>query len=127
MVRVKRRCVVVLVECPKKQNKFSESEIASEIRNQIEQLFGDFGVACLSRGFSIKRYDPNDGHMIVMVRKGVHDMLMASLPLISNINDKPCRLGIKFLSGTVRSSLKYIYRDHLAVLRLQIGRRLSLH
>lgn len=108
MVRVKRRYIVLKIGY--QQAKQPQDAFLKELKDKISALYGDFGVACFNRGYAIKRYDPKDGFMILCVRKGVHEIVMSAIPLITNVDRAPCSINIIHLSGTMRSSLKELKR-----------------
>lgn len=118
MVRVKRRYILLNIKFKGSQ---TQEAIVKEIRSQIAQTYGDFGVACLSRGFSIKKYEPKDGFMIISVRKGVHEMIMSVIPLVVSIEKVPCCITIIHLSGTIRGCLKKMKLCYLMNLRASIA------
>lgn len=107
MVRVKRRYIVV------RATSQSQESFTQELRNRIGEIFGDFGAACLRRGFSVKRYDPKDGYIIICVRKGVHEMVMSALPLMM--------ANIIHLSGTIRCALRELKLHYLKNLRSRLA------
>lgn len=120
MVRIKRRYLLLNVKFKGSHN---QEAFIKEIRSHIQQVYGDFGVACLSRGFSIKKYEPRDGYMIISLRKGVHEMVMSTIPLITNVDNVPCCATIIHLSGTIRSSLKQMKLNYLMNLRASIAEK----
>lgn len=113
MVRVKRRYIVLKFINRNKQQKTNQDDFIKGLRERLASLYGDFGVACLNRGFSVKRYDQKDGIMILAVRRGVHEIVMSVLPLFD--------VTIVHLSGTVRGCLKYIKKDYIINLRAAIA------
>lgn len=118
MVRVKRRYILLNVKLKGSQN---QEAFVKEVRSKVHQVYGDFGVACLSRGFSIKKYEPKDGFMIISVRKGVHEMVISTIPLITSVENIPCCATIVHLSGTIRGSLKQMKLTYLMNLRASIA------
>lgn len=121
MVRVKRRYIVFRMISKKKQDVPSDHDFLAELTNHVAQTYGDFGVGCLKRGFSIKKHDNYNGYVILQVRKGVHEMVMSVMPLITKVGNVSCHLNIIHLSGTIRGSLKYLRRDYIMNLRASIG------
>lgn len=91
-----------------------------ELKDNVISSYGDFGLACLNRGYSVKRYDPNDGFMILSVRKGVHEIVMSVIPLITSVNGAPCSVNLIHLSGTIRGSLKELKQRYIMNLRASI-------
>lgn len=125
MVRVKRRYILVDIKLNKQNASFpKQSSFIEEFRNIYEQLYGDFGIACLNRNFHVKRYSAEDCSIIITVRKDVHEMAMSVLPLITKIGDAPCVLNIIHLSGTIRKCLEVLRKNNLMKLRASIGKTL---
>lgn len=125
MVRVKRRYIVAKFVCKQNQGSFDHNDVMSEITNQVASSYGDFGVGCLKRLFQLKKYDHYHGFMIIQVRKGVHEMVMSVLPLISKFRDTLCEVNIVHLSGTLRSSLKHLKQRHTMDLRASIAKKMA--
>lgn len=121
MVRVKKRYIVLKVNS--KKNKLDPETIKKEVRDRVCQTYGDYGVACLNRGCTVKRQDAQGGNMIICVRKGVHEMVMSVLPLIVSIDHMPCSVSILHLSGTMRGCLKVLKQECIQSLRENIAKR----
>lgn len=114
MVRVKRRYILFkFVSKQDKKQDTRQDKFLDELRNKLANVFGDFGVACLNRGFTIKKQDPKDGVMILQVRRDVSEMVMAVLPL--------CDVTILHLSGTMRSCLRHMKENYIMSLRAAIA------
>lgn len=125
MVRVKRRYIVIKISY-KNCNTVDipdEKTFINELRDKINQTHGDFGVACLNRGFSVKKYDLSDGYMILGVRREFHRMVMSNIPLICYVNRVPCSASILHLSGTFRGCLKEMKLNYLKNLRATIAKK----
>lgn len=122
MVRVKRRYIVLNIKYKGSQ---TQEAFVKEVKDRIAQTYGDFGVACFNRGYSVKRYDPSDGFMILQVRCGVHEMVMSVIPLITSVDKVPCNVTIIHLSGTIRGCLKHIKLEYLRSLRSSIAATMS--
>lgn len=123
MVRVKRRYVVLEIKYQCAKQKPSQDLFLRELRDKIAHMYGDFGVACLNRGFSIKRYDPQDGFMILGVRRGVHEMVMSVVSLITKVDKFSVIVLVSFLSGSIRGCLKYLKKIYIMRLRKSIAER----
>lgn len=114
MVRVKRRYIVVNV-----QPNQSEEDFVHELRDKISHVYGDFGLACFNRGFSLKKFDRKNGSIIICVRKGADDLAMSVLPLLNLQCSILCR------SGTMRKSLKRLQIDYINSIRASIAKTLK--
>jgi RNase P/RNase MRP subunit POP5 len=126
MVRVKRRYIVLKFCKRKNKENITEHELMDEIKNQVESCYGDFGLACLRRGFVTKKFDDKDCFAVIQVRKGAHEMVMSVIPLINRINDKDCSVNIIHLSGTLRGSFKILRIDYIRNLRAVIAEKMAL-
>lgn len=114
MVRVKRRYILFkFVARQDKKHDTRQDRFLEELRNKLASVFGDFGVACLNRGFTIKKQDPKDGMMILQVRRDVSEMVLAVLPW--------CDVTIIHLSGTMRSCLRHMKQHYIMNLRAAIA------
>lgn len=114
MVRVKRRYILFkFVPQRDKKQDTRQDRFLDELRNKLASVFGDFGVACLNRGFTIKKQDTKDGLMILQVRRDVTEMVLAVLPL--------CDVTIIHLSGTMRSCLRHMKERYIMNLRYAIS------
>lgn len=120
MVRIKRRYIVLRI-VHENRITISQETFMKELRDRIADIYGDFGVACLNRGFSVKRYDPKDGYMIIAVRRGVHDMVMSVTPLITSIDRVRSNVNLVYLSGTIRGCLKQLRINYLRNVRQAIA------
>lgn len=126
MVRVKRRYVLLKINLEaKNKNKLNQEEFITELKERITQTYGDFGIACFERGYSLKKVDLNDGIILLMIRRGCEQMVMSVLPLITSISHIRSQILILHLSGTMRSSLKHWKLHSLTELRRSIGQRAS--
>ena len=125
MVRVKRRYVLVSVRFLSETASLTSGSICHSIRDVVEQLYGDFGIACLLRAFSIKRLDQDSGHGIIATRKGTHAIVMAAIPLVTSINRQPCAIDILHLSGTIKGCLKESKKHHLKFIRKSLSQKMK--
>lgn len=104
--------------------KFNQDEIMDEIKGKIVENYGDFGIACLNRGYNVKRFEPNEQILLLMVRRGCEEMVMSIVPLITTVAQKRCQMLLLHLSGTIRSSLKHLKLHCLRELRSSIGQKI---
>lgn len=123
MVRVKRRYILANIKY--QGGSPSQEAFLKELRDKIRQMYGDFGLACLNRGFSIKKYDQKDGYIIISLRKGVHEIVMSVLPMITQVDRVQCCPILLHLSGTIRGCLKHLKQNYLMNLRAAIGEKLA--
>lgn len=125
MVRVKRRYIVFKIECDGHRVNQAQESFTRELRERVAELYGDFGVASLNRGFSVKRFDPKEGYLILAVRRGVHEMVMSVAPWIVSIDKMRSSVRIIHLSGTVRGCLKHLKKVYIMSVREAIAAKSS--
>lgn len=118
MVRVKRRYIVFKITFTGTQ---TQDAFIRDLKSRVGETFGDFGRAFLKRGFTVKRYDSKDGYMVICVRKGAHEMVMATLPLMTQVEEIPCSATIIHLSGTLRCALRALKLSYLKDTRKSIA------
>lgn len=112
MVRVKYRYILAEILTDKYINKVKlplrEDDLKQAIRDSVELLHGDYGLACIQAGFSIKMYNPATRVFIVRVRRKFHSVLGSSLPFITSIGKLKLGFRTLRLSGTIRSAHKFL-------------------
>ena len=124
MVRVKRR--YILAEIKTLSGKYPTSnEFIKEFKAQLQELYGDYGLACLERGLHIKRYQQSDKSLIISVRRGSHAMALSTIPMITSINSQACKVSVVHLSGTMRKCMKVLKVKNIMSLRQAIGLQLE--
>lgn len=112
MVRVKYRYILVEIQTDQYKNRLKlplkESELKRAILDSVETLHGDYGIACIQAGFSIKMYNSATRLFIVRVYRKYHSLLGSSLPIITTVGK--LRVGFRTLrlTGTIRSALKFV-------------------
>lgn len=110
MVRVKYRYILaeIVPEMHKSAIKLplKENDLKKKILDSVQETHGDYGLACISPGFSLKMYNPATRVFILRVRRNFHSVLGTTLPLITFVNKMKLAIRTLHLSGTIRSSYK---------------------
>lgn len=125
MVRVKKRYILAEIKPEKQVNFPTQDAFTSEFKKKFYELYGDFGIACLNRNYVVKRFNPKDHSIILVVRKGVHEMALSTLPFITTIDGKACCVRIVHLSGTIRKCFEVVKRQNIMSLRAVIGKQIQ--
>lgn len=114
MVRVKYRYILAEILTEQHKNKVKiplrEKDLVQAIFSSVETLHGDFGVACIQAGFSIKMFNPATRIFIARVHRRFHSILGSSLPFITTIGKLKLCIRTLHLSGTIRSALKFLIK-----------------
>lgn len=112
MVRVKYRYILAEIWTEQFKNKvrlpLKEKELKQAILDSVEMLHGDYGLACIQAGFSIKMYNPATRMFIVRVHRKFHSVLGSSFPFITSIGKIKLIIRTLRLTGTIRSALKFL-------------------
>ena len=112
MVRVKYRYILAELWTEQCKNKvklpLKEKNLEQAIRDSVENLHGDYGLATIQAGFSIKLYNPATRVFIARVHRKFHSVLSSSLPFITAIGKLKVCIRTLHLSGTIRSALKFL-------------------
>lgn len=114
MVRVKYRYILAELwteQCKKRiKLPLKETELKEAIRKSVQILHGDYGLASIQAGFSIKMYNPATRVFIVKVYRKFHNVISSSLPFITSIEKLKVCIRTLHLSGTIRSALKFLIK-----------------
>lgn len=120
MVRVKYRYIVSEIVTDKHKHLIKlpvkEKDIKHTVLNMVNEVHGDYGVACILAGFSIKMFNPVTRILIFRVRRQYHSILSTTLPLITSVGKIKLIMRTLKLSGTIRCASKFIIAHDNAVL-----------
>ncbi|XP_019878639.1 ribonuclease P/MRP protein subunit POP5 [Aethina tumida] len=112
MVRVKNRYFVVQVnrenDQPVSVLKMSASLLNDCIKEKVQDLYGDFGVAAIHAGFTAKYCNEYTRIAIIRARKGPHRMVAASVPCVKEAHGKPIALNILYVGSSMRHCFIFI-------------------
>ncbi|GBM41200.1 Ribonuclease P/MRP protein subunit POP5 [Araneus ventricosus] len=112
MVRVKYRYILAEIVTDGYQNvlrlPLREQELKQAILDSVQELHGDFGLASIHAGFSIKMYNAVTRIFILRVRRQYHPILSTSLVMMTSIGKIRLEIRTLHLSGTIRSAYKFL-------------------
>ncbi|XP_035225972.1 uncharacterized protein LOC118198415 [Stegodyphus dumicola] len=112
MVRVKYRYILAEILTEQYKNKLKlplkEYDLKQAILAAVEQNHGDYGLACIHAGFSIKVYNPATRILILRVRRCAVLVLSTTLPLITTAGKIQLAFRTLRLTGTIRSAFKFL-------------------
>lgn len=112
MVRVKYRYILAELWTEQCKNRIKlplkETVLREAILKSVADLHGDYGLASIQAGFSIKMYNPATRVFIARVHRKFHNVVSSSLPFITSIERLKVCIRTLHLSGTIRSALKFL-------------------
>ena len=123
MVRVKRRYILFELIFESKDDyvnfdrSINERHIMQVIRDSIQQLYGDYGLAILNQSLSLKRFNKQTKIGILSCYRHSYQILFNSLFLIQDIHKVKCIFKTHHLSGTIRGSLKCLQKMYKGTLK----------
>lgn len=114
MVRVKYRYILAEIWTEQFKNKvklpLKEKELKQAILDNVEELHGDYGVACIQAGFSIKMYNAGTRMFIARVHRKFHSIVGSSLPFITSVGKIKLEIRTLHLTGTIRKALQFLIK-----------------
>jgi len=118
MVRVKRRYLTIHFNpedpkiTPSMPLEFSESDVVRALRECVHTIHGDYGLGSILRSLSVKKVSPATRIAIVSCQRGPHELLVSSIPLVNKIKETMVSLQLIYMSGTMRSSNKFLIKKY---------------
>ncbi|GFR00070.1 nose resistant to fluoxetine protein 6 [Trichonephila clavata] len=76
--------------------------------DSVEELHGDFGLASMLPGFTVKMFNRSTRMLILRVRRRVHSVLATSLPMVTSVEKVKLAIKTLHLSGTMRCAYKFV-------------------
>ncbi|XP_068897029.1 ribonuclease P/MRP protein subunit POP5 [Tenebrio molitor] len=114
MVRHKNRYMVVEINQVSKKDdaplKLRAPSLHHSVMNMVQQLYGDFGVASITAGFTAKYCNEKTRIAVVRCRHGPHKFVASSLPCIKFIEQKSVHVNTLYLGATIKHCFKFIQR-----------------
>ncbi|XP_022918640.1 ribonuclease P/MRP protein subunit POP5 [Onthophagus taurus] len=112
MVRHKNRYIVVLItendtNATKKLH-LKPITLSNAIKDTVQQLYGDFGLAAIKAAFTAKYCNELTKIAIIKVRHGPHRFVTSVLPLITSLENKSITINIIHIGATIKQSFKFI-------------------
>ena len=115
MVRVKRRYFTLKFNPQDSKNaalEFNEYQLLRCLREVVQDIHGDFGLGSLLKSLTVKKLCPQTKIAVVSCQRGPHELLSTSIPFVHKVSSLSCSLQVIYLSGTFRSSLKFLMRKY---------------
>lgn len=115
MVRVKRRYFTFKFNSEDSKNaalEFNEYQLLRCLREIVQEIHGDFGLGSLLKSLTVKKLCPETRVAVVSCQRGPHELLSTSIPFVRKVSNLSCSLQVIYLSGTFRSSLKFLMRKY---------------
>lgn len=118
MPPVKRRYVLFKIEpllndpTQKELPIISEGEIVTAVRDSVQRLHGDFGLASLLLNFYSKKFDQTTRTGVLVAKRESYKFLLTSLPLVRSIHGHDVFISILKISGTLRGCLRALQGYH---------------
>ncbi|GFT63025.1 hypothetical protein NPIL_685511 [Nephila pilipes] len=78
------------------------------INDSVNELHGDFGIACIQARFIIKVFNPITRIVVLRVDRRFHSVLSTSLPLVTSAGKLKFTIRTLHLSGTIRCALDFL-------------------
>lgn len=115
MVRVKRRYVTILIhpDDPKVTIlPFTDYDFLNCVKEAVSGMHGDFGLGSIMKSLRVKKFSPDTRIVVLACQRGPHELLTSTLPFIRKVKTTPCSLQQIYLSGTIRSSLRFLIKKY---------------
>jgi len=112
MVRLKQRYIVVAVSCVAN---LSDNAIINCLRTQVQHLHGDYGAALIQLSLRVIYYNRYTRTAIVRVKRGLQNLLMQAMALVSQIKTTDVSFRTLHVAGSLRSCRKFLityYHGH---------------
>lgn len=115
MPPVKRRYILFKIEPLLSDGTLSninEGEIVKSVRETVQRLHGDFGLASILLNFYSKKFDNAIRTGVLVAKRESYKFLLTALPLVRSIQGQDVSISILKLSGTLRGSLRSLQGFH---------------
>ena len=115
MPPVKRRYILFKIEpllSDGKLNKISEGDIVTTVRESVQRLHGDFGLASILLNFYSKKYDHATRTGVLVAKRESYKFILTTLPVVRSIRGQDVSISILKLSGTLRGCLRSLQGFH---------------
>ncbi|KAH7639263.1 RNA-binding protein pop5 [Dermatophagoides farinae] len=89
-----------------------EGDLIHSVRDMIQKLYGDYGLASILFNFHAKKFDITTRTGVFAVKRESYKFLITSLPLIQTIRNYSIRFTILKISGTIRGTLRSLQGYH---------------
>ncbi|GAB5592651.1 hypothetical protein Unana1_07551 [Umbelopsis nana] len=122
MVRFKNRWVLIEVQGEPVLSKNGEGYelchvpltagmLHTALREAILANYGEYGLGCVLSSLNVKYFSSHTNIGILRVARDYHQMLLASLFFLKEINGSPCYVSVRHVGGTIvkaqRAAIQY--------------------
>lgn len=115
MPPVKRRYLLFKIDPLLRDGKLSnisEGEIVNTLKEAVQRLHGDFGLASILLNFYSKKYDNVTRTGVLVAKRESYKFLLTTLPLVRSINGKDVSISVLKVAGTLRGCLRSLQGYH---------------
>jgi len=117
MPPVKRRYILfkiepLLTDSTEKLAPINEGDIVNAVREVVQRLHGDFGMASILLNFYSKKYHEPTRTGVLVAKRESYKFLLTALPLVRSIRGRDVSMSILKLSGTLRGCLSSLQGFH---------------
>ncbi|KAL6255979.1 hypothetical protein P5V15_013215 [Pogonomyrmex californicus] len=115
MVRFKNRYIVFTItphdNQDDKQATWKNIHVCNAIKQKVQQLYGDVGVAAINDGFDAKYCNAQTKIAIMRTRHGPHKFVLHAIPLINDVGFRRVKTKILYVGATLKHCFLFI-RKH---------------
>ncbi|XP_039247942.2 ribonuclease P/MRP protein subunit POP5-like [Styela clava] len=122
MVRLKHRYFLIrlVFDDQKFGHNIEPYQIYGRIKNAVETIHGDHGLACVDVSLSVKYINVYTNIVLIKTRRQFHRLVWSSLPFITYVTENlgkrpkkiPCFLHTLHVGGSIRSCQKFLIKYH---------------
>ncbi|KAH7398472.1 Rpp14/Pop5 family-domain-containing protein [Pyrenochaeta sp. MPI-SDFR-AT-0127] len=90
------------------------------IRNEVEELYGDYGMGMVSAGLKVNYYSPSTSTAIIRCPRDHYEMVWAALTYITHLPkpiDIPVVMRVVRVSGTIRKAEEEVIRRSQQIIK----------
>ncbi|CAL1616351.1 unnamed protein product [Knipowitschia caucasica] len=123
MVRVKSRYLLCEVNVTDRNQllQLDDRAVSASVKDVVQRMYGDYGAALCSFGFSVKYVNAVSGIVFLRFPKKCYKRLWSALPFITSIEARgkkiQCFLNCIYVGGTIRTCQKFLIRYNAHQLR----------
>lgn len=115
MVRFKNRYIVFTIkpqdDDDEHQAAWKNTYVSDAIKQKVQQLYGDIGVAAIRDGFDAKYCNVQTKIAIVRLRHGPHKFALHAISLINKVGKRSVNTKILYVGATLKHCFLFI-RKH---------------
>lgn len=84
--------------------------IYSSLLKKIQQLHGDFGVAAVKTGLTVKYCNEDTCSVIIRARHGAHKLVTSALPFLNGVEGKSVISNVLYVGATLKQCFKHLLK-----------------